>query len=89
MVLYFMSLTIRQTCISNLHVRMQYLTAQLNEIAELIDCFEQHPKRVNAIRERLSICSKCCMLMKDTLLFLSGEGDQPLHLNPTLNPLLY
>lgn len=68
--IYYISLIARQQCISQLHVRMQYLTAQINEISDLIDGFEEDPHRVDEIRSRLSATSKVSVLVKDTLQFL-------------------
>jgi len=67
---YYISLVARQQTISQLHIRMQYLTAQISETSDLIDGFEEEPHRVDAIRARLSACSKIALLVRDTLQFL-------------------
>ena len=67
---YYISLVARQQTISQLHIRMQYLTAQISETSDLIDGFEEEPHRVDVIRARLSACSKIALLVRDTLQFL-------------------
>ncbi len=77
----FVSLLSKEKFIRNFFVRMFILNSQIEESNTLIQSFNEDPKRIFVIRERLQRDSQTIILLRQTLDYLLRAVEKPYHQN--------